>query len=353
MGPTPGYYLLGIAGYAMVLDTRATPVWYARGTGVADVESQLPNTIAVNPNDTGPYGWSSSVLFQVHDLDTQVTTNLQAVGSPTDGHELRSLANGDYLLFTYPTVSNVDLDGLSTFIGTWNVADCEIQEIDPAGNLVWSWRALDHLDPVTESVEPALNDINGEDVVDLFHFNSIDVDATGNLLLSARHANAVYYIDRATGQILWKMGGTPTNKDGARWIQVVGDPQGTFNMQHDARLLANGDVTMFDDQSATSGLARGVEYSLDMNAGTASVVWQYAGLARSLYEGSFRRYDDDESVIGWGGYFSELRVLTELDASGNDVFDVFFSPQTVVYRAIKVPAGMLDIGLLRATAAKW
>src|SRR5262249_18425291 len=88
-GPTPGYYLVNTAGYAIVLDTRAVPVWYARGTNVVDVESQLPNTISLTPNDGIPYGTSADVAFQVHALDSQTTTNVQAVGSPTDGHELR------------------------------------------------------------------------------------------------------------------------------------------------------------------------------------------------------------------------------------------------------------------------
>ena len=49
----------------------------------------------------------------------------------------------------------VDLAGLS---GTpapgpnSTIADCQIQELDPQGNLIWSWTTSDHIDPVTESV---------------------------------------------------------------------------------------------------------------------------------------------------------------------------------------------------------
>jgi hypothetical protein len=352
-GPTPGYYLVNTASYAMVLDTRATPVWYARGYDVVNVDAPRSNLIALMPAATAPYGTSPTADFELHAIDTQTTAYVRAVGSATDAHEIRLLANGDYLLFTYPTKSGVDLTGLKSFGPNQNVADCTIQEVDPSGALVWSWASTDHVDPVTESVEPATNTLLGQTIIDVFHCNSIDVDPAGNLLVSMRHANAVFYIDRSTGQVLWKLGGTPTNKDGAKCIALVDDPEGAFNMQHDARLLPNGDVSLFDDHGATAGLARGVEYAIDQDAGTATVAFQFLGIAQSQYEGSFRRYADGESVIGWGGISTDPRVITEVDSNGNDVFDVSFAPITPSYRAVKVPLTTLDIAWMRLTAARW
>jgi hypothetical protein len=354
-GPTPGYYLINTAAYAMVLDTNATPVWYARGTNVANVDALLANTISLMPDGTAPYGTSPTADYQIHSLVDQTTVHVQAVGSPTDVHEFRILPNGDYLLFTFPTETNVNLVGLQSFGSNATMADCEIQEVSPAGNLVWSWLASDHVDPVTESLEPATNVIGGQTVIDVFHCNSIEVDTAGNLLVSMRHANAIFYIDRSSGNVLWKLGGSPVNKDGAACIQVVDDSQGTFNMQHDARFRPNGNVSLFDDHGATAdaGLARGVEYAIDFDAGTATVAFQFLGTTQSAYEGSFRRYDDGESVIGWGGDNPDPRVLTEVDVNGNDVFDVSFAPTAAPYRAVKVPVATLDIGLMRTTAAHW
>jgi len=275
------------------------------------------------------------------------------VGTPTDGHELRLMPNGDYLLFTYPITNHVDLTGLQTFGSDENMADCEIQEVDPTGQLVWSWLASDHIDPRKESLEPALNTINGASVVDPFHCNSIDLDTNGDFLVSLRHANAVYYVDRDTGGVEWKLGGTSYNKDGAPCITVTGDTEGTFNMQHDARLRPGGGVSLFDDHGATAGvgLGRGVEYAIDHTNGTATVAWQFLGSAQSGYEGSFRRYADGHSVIGWGFVATDQRVVTEVDATGNDVLDIAFSIGPS-YRAVKVPLSQLDIGLLRATSAQ-
>jgi hypothetical protein len=343
--PTPGYYLVNGSTYGAVLDTNGVPVWYTRGTSVANVDSQATNTISLVPNGTAPYGYDLDTRFDIHSLDVTSVESFQAKSTATDAHELRVLPNGDRLVFTYPIESHIDLTELSYGSDEY-MADCEIQEIDPGDNVVWSWLASDHVDPSLESIEPAVNTIEGHSVVDVFHCNSIEVGPTNDLLVSFRHANAIFDVDRASGTVLWKLGGSSYNKDGAETI-VPDDP---FNLQHDARFTANGDVTLYDDHGATyDGTARGVEYAIDHVAHTASLVFHYDGGARAQYEGSFRRYADGHSVIGWGFIPSDSRVITEIDESGNDVFDVTFTGGPS-YRAVKVPLSQLDITLLRATA---
>ena len=316
------------------------------------MEALTPDTISFTPDGMGPFGSSSANHFEIHALDTLEVTTVSAVGSPTDGHELRLLPNGDHLLLTYPIEDNVDLTGLQSFGTDETIADCEVQEIDPSGNLVWSWLATDHIDPTRESIEPAADTINGASVIDVFHFNSIDVDGSGNLLLSSRHANAIFYVDRTTGDVLWKLGGSAYNKDGAAHIQVTGDPQMAFSMQHDARFLPNGDISLFDDHGAAAGVARGVEYAIDFDTSTATVAFQFLGIGQSQYEGSFRRYPDGESVVGWGYVPADSRVVTEVSSSGQDMLDIAFSGGQPSYRAVKVPLSQLDIRVLRATTAK-
>jgi hypothetical protein len=339
-GPTPGFYRLNNATYAIVLDTNGTPVWYTRGAAVSNVDSVVPNTISFAPSDTGAFGTDPTQHFEIDALETLTTTTVMAVGSPTDVHEFQLLPNGDHLLFTYPVVSTVDLTALGSFAsGVTSIVDCEVQEVAPSGALVWSWFGSQHI-ALSESL-------------DVFHCNAIDVDATGNLLISSRYANAVFYVDRTTGTILWKLGGTVANKDGAAYVPIVGDSQTTFNMQHDARFRPNGGVSLFDDhgETAGSGVSRGVEHSIDQDAGTAAVAFQFLGIAQSNREGSFRRYADGESVIGWGHIATDPRVVTEIDPNGNDVLDIAFGG-TESYRAVKVPVSDLDIAVLRATTAK-
>jgi hypothetical protein len=351
-GPTPGYFLANSATYAIVFDTNGTPVWYERGTAVDNVDSPAMDTISYMPNATSPFGTSESSRFVVDALDTSTTTSIVAVNGPTDAHELQSLPNGDHLLFTFPIEAGVDLAGLKTYGANESIADCEIQEVSPDGELVWSWLASEHVDPILESLEPATDVVaDAGTVVDVFHCNSIDVDSSGNLLMSMRHANALFYIDRSTGQILWKLGGTSYNKDGATIISVQDDPEATFSMQHDARFQPGGTISLFDDHGAGVGVARAVEYSIDTTTNTATAVWQALGTAPSQYEGSCRRYADGETVIGWGYVKTDRRIFTEVDEDGEDVFDLSLSGLNPTYRAVKVPLTQLDIGTLRATTA--
>ena len=53
---------------------------------------------------------------------------------------------------------------------------------------------------------------DGGVLVDPFHCNSLDVDEKGNFVVSARNMNSVFYIDKPTRKVVWKMGGTDTSR---------------------------------------------------------------------------------------------------------------------------------------------
>ena len=349
--------------YAMILDTNGTPVWYhsANQWGAINVTPLGTNELAYM-SATTPVGFGTDPanVFDVYHLDTGQRTQIHTVKrvtNPTDFHELQQLPNGNHLLLSFRLMRGVDLTGLpSNPPGHPNstIADCVIQEVDPQGALVWKWRGSDHLDPVKENTYPAMTTVNGEQVYDLFHCNSVEPSPTGDLLVSARQLNAVFEIQRSTGKILWKLGGKPVNKDGAQILAIQNDPHpsGTVS-QHDARFRPNGNITIFDNQSFT-GAARGVEYALNLANGTATLVAQFPSPIgqSSLATGSFRRYSDGHSVAGWGitGSGGNGALLTEFDSAGNDVLDMSFSSGVASYRVVKAPLAMFDAQQLRHSA---
>jgi hypothetical protein len=365
--PTPGWYLTGNLGasgssYAVILDRHGTPVWYkrvAQGTP-ANVTPLGKDTVAFMPS-SGGFSTDPNGAYSVYNLDTGQTQSIATVGSPTDSHELYTLPNGDHLLLSYPFKSGVDLTGLPGNPAPGpnsTIADCVIQDVNPQGNLVWQWTASDHIDPVAENTFPAPTTINGQTIYDVYHCNSIDADTSGHLLLSVRHTNAVFQIRRSDSKIVWKLGGKPTNKDGAQIITIQNYPQGSINAQHDARYLPNGDLSLFDDQSFNFAPASGVEFSLNLTTSTAQPVFQFVSPinANSLATGSFRRYSDGHSVVCWG--FTSFNgsnaggVLSEVDAAGNDVLDIAFTNGNAAYRAVKAPSPRFDINVLRSTAGQ-
>ena len=366
--PTPGWYLVGnnfapvgTALYAMILDSRGTPVWYKRAAQPAiDVKSLGRNSVAfISTLAFFGFGTDPNARYDIHSLDTGQVRSVRTVGVPTDFHELYVLPNGHYLLLSYPLKRGVDLTGLQatpTPGPNSTIADCVVQEVDPQGALVWQWTASDHIDPVSEpTLAPAPN-INGETVYDVYHCNSIDARATGDLLVSARHLNAVFEIRRSDGKVVWKLGGKPVNKDGASIIAIQNDPVGGIALQHDARYMPNGHISIFDNQSAQAAVpARAVEYALNLAAKTAQPVFSFTSPdnAPSCCMGSFRRYPDGHSVVGWGYVpASNGSILTEINASGQSVFDVSLASGSGSYRAVKVPPPQFDIDVLRATAGR-
>ncbi len=238
-----------------------------------DVSRRQDGSIAYVPS-LGYFGTDPTASFVIQALAPWGSRNVQAVGTPTDEHELHVLPNGDALVFSYPLVDGVDLTGLGTYGPDQTIADCEVQELAPDGALIWSWRGSDHIDPVRESPDADALAVGAQNVVDPFHCNSIDVDALGNLLVSTRNTDAVFCVDKATGKVTWKLGGTAYSKDGAQLLRVVDDPQGSFSGQHDARFQPDGKVSMFDDHTNLPGVARGVEYAIDLASSTAHVAWR-------------------------------------------------------------------------------
>ncbi len=401
-GWTPGYYFTGDltsytdAYYAMVLDGNGVPVWYQKLPGGPTNVEPLPNgTIVWSPNPGPGFGIGDNIsAYTGFDLSTQTTiASLPAAVTPTDPHELTPLPNGDRMMISTPLVTK-DLSTLGDGGGGTpasdannTAVDCVIQEVNPSNQAVWTWDAATHigLDEVnTQSGAPdagpawGLSEVEGAPVADIYHCNSVAVDEDpsspnyGDVLVSMRNLNAVFLIDRATGNVIWKLGGTAfTTNDPevaqdvpAQHLSITGDSESQFCGQHDARFVptpdpAVEDVSVYDDHTGCVGAARGVEYALDTVAGTATPDYQYAqpdGLSVSA-TGSFRRMPDasddigsGSSVIGWGISTSFPSGFTEVDGDGNVLTDIRFTDGDTIYRAIKVDATQVNLQLLRQTA---
>ncbi len=222
--PPPGWYLTGNVfpgrtggTYAMVLDANGTPVWYRDPAG--------EQAINVTPLGDGTIAWDGNAnpgypAFEDYDLGTGQTSWLAAPRQPTDLHEIYRMPNGHLMMLSNPWKQDVDM----TWAGggsSANIVDCVLQEIDANHQVTWEWRASDHLS-VTESTHPTSAIAFGLVVYDPFHCNSIDTDpVSGNVLLSARHTDAIYLIERASGGIIWKMGGNAVSESGSQILSIT------------------------------------------------------------------------------------------------------------------------------------
>jgi hypothetical protein len=349
--PEPGWYLTDDAfpsvespygHFVMILDAAGAPVWYQRVPAPSVNLTRLSDgSLAWVQLQGQGFGDGShpNGAVEIHALDGTLLRQVRAVGSDIDHHDVTELANGDIVVVTYVQRAGVDLTsiGLGSDQLVW---DSHLQEIDPAGHVVWTWRSEDHI-PVGDSTFPTV--FPGVPGVDLVHINSVQLAPDGDLIVSARHTDTVYKVRRNTaGDIVWRVGGRHSD------VVFVGDPDGGFGRQHDAQLLPNGNLRVFDNRTGLPGAPRAAEYALDLAAHTATLVWSRSepDVGVSFGVGSVRSLDDD-TVITWGG--SVNPVFTEVDARGREIQRLTMGG-AFPYRVKKLPTASFDINALRATA---
>ncbi len=259
-----------------------------------------------------------------------------------DDHELQRRSNGDFVYLVYQPRRHVDLTGIGGPADA-TVLDAHIEEISPDGKLVWSWSSAGRigLDESSRWYETILGttiwipglDGRPEASYDFFHANAVSLGKSF-VLLSLRQTDGVYAIDRASGRILWKLGGTPTPES----LTVVGDPYGDAPLggQHDVRLLSDGTVSVFDDGTFENRPPRVVRYRIDATARTATLVQQIVDPAVTVSNccGSARLMADGDWLVSWGGD----PVVGEYRPDGTPVFTLTFADGLFSYRAVPVGA---------------
>ena len=256
----------------VVYGRDGSPVWIApTGETVTDLRVQR-----YAGRDVLTY-WSGRVASDGHgtgrgvvrDASYAVVAEVQTGnGMLSDVHEFQLTDAGTALLIAYPLV-RADLTAVGGPANGW-MYDCHVQEVDVAtGDVLLDWRMGAHVD-LTESAKPlGTTGTVADTAYDPFHVNSVQADSDDTLLVSARHTSTVYSLNRTTGEVLWRLGGTRTDftlGTGARFI-----------FQHDARRRSASQITMFDNHTTSApGASRGLVLAVDEDARTATVQQAYA-----------------------------------------------------------------------------
>ena len=241
-------------------------------------------------------------------------------GRPVDLHEFLISSRDTALVASYEvkTVDLRDLGGRRRHPVVGRI----VQELRiPSTRVVFEWHSLDHVAP-SESHQKA------GPRFDYFHLNAIDVDADGNLLVSARNTWAVYKVDRQTGRVIWRLGGKKSDF-------VMGE--GTFfAWQHDARSHEGGRlITIFDNGAAprVEPQSRAIALSIDTRSWRASLERAYTHGLVAMKTGSAQLLPNGDTLVGWGSepYF------TEYAPSGDIVLDARLPHGGQTYRALRFP----------------
>ncbi|MEI8133496.1 MAG: aryl-sulfate sulfotransferase [bacterium] len=286
------------------------------------------------PQPNGLYTYFDFKLKKYFGLDSSYAKvdSFGAVnGYVTDGHELRFLSNGNYVLLA-AYVDTVDLShvqGSSNALVTYNV----IQEFDRNKVLIFEWRTQDHFNILDATHESPLSQS-----IDYAHCNSIDEDSDHNLILCSRNLDEISKINAETGEFIWRLGGKHNQ------FTTLNDAI-PFSYPHDVRMLPNGNMTMFDNgnyrPSPLKSYSRALEYVIDEVNHTITKVWEYRH-SPDFYAsamGSVQRLPSGNTLIGWG-LADSASALSEVTPDGNTALEIAMPAGQYNYRVTKfIPNG--------------
>lgn len=376
--PTPGWILSTLAvapsgSYTVIFDERGAPVWYKRSPeSLINLQPFRSGELSASTQPVAPaqfFGTPDDDLAHwTFGLDGVVTRTLKTddqLMSPVDHHEFIDGPDDGWTIISYPYREGVDTTGMPSGPGPFGapggqlddrVVDSEIVELDGNGDRVWSWNSKDHFSPAETTFPQRFGRYPGTPAeVDLIHINSVQRLPDGDYVASARHLDAVFRVDRDSGEVLWILGSLQTdpsdpddvaNLNADKRLEIVADPWGGPRRQHDARLDGNI-LTVYDNRTGMAGQsARAVAYRIDEAAGTATMIReirQPAGLLSGAL-GSARFAADGSVLVNWG----QLQpMFTELDAADNTLLSI--TSRAGTFRAIKVDKSSFAVEQLRAS----
>ena len=127
-----------------------------------------------------------------------------------------------------------------------------IVEVDASGQLVWDWHAYEHLNLETDLITP------GEPRHEWSHGNTVVPLGDDRVLVSFRNISTVLIIDKASGEITWKVG----------WDVI--------SRQHDPSILPNGNVLIFDNGERRKNDVRVFSRVVEIDPSNNQIVWEYS-----------------------------------------------------------------------------
>lgn len=320
----------------MILDEQGHTVYYKKIGKSSDFK--------LHPN--GLMSYFGEAKYYIMDSMFRIVDSVACMkGYDTDAHDFLILPDGHYLLMGTETIE-MDLRKYALFMhrnlpgsAHARVKCGVIQELDRQRNVVFEWHAKDHF--AFSDVQPFFLDDTAN--VDWTHFNAVDVDTDGNLLVSVRYFHEITKISRSDGRITWRMGGKRNQ------FRFINDPQ-PFLAQHDVRRTPAGTITLFDNGHEAIERrhpARALEYKVDEVNKTAELVWSYVHKPAVFSEstGNVHRQQNGNSLVNFGQLVNNNLMFEMVSPAGKKLFELRFADTLGAYRVFHYPS--LPWGLRR------
>lgn len=332
--PAPGYFLIGsVDNDSVGLIDNAGVLRYTHQTG--------PN-VNITPTPYGGLTYYHGKLARYVVLDDKLRAiDTFGVEPPyiTDFHEGYQVRGRRFLVLGTEE-RTIDM---STRVANGHyeakVIGAVIQEFDRYGRKTFEWKSLDHISPLEATTDVDLTNRR----IDYIHVNSISEDTDRNLLVSCRNLDQVIKINKSTGQIMWRFGGSAALSSDFTILNDQNSGFNGFSHQHTAMRARNGDLIMFDNGNLRPvPFSRAVAYKIDEDQKTATKTWEYISPEMQIAStmGSVQELSNGNILIGWGSTPTGL-IASEVDRNGALHAEITsLSPIAVPYRVRKAPIAM-------------
>jgi Arylsulfotransferase (ASST) len=321
----PGY------GQQMIMDGTGHTIYYRIVPKASDFKLHPDGRMSYFGNDK----------FMIMDASFRIMDSVTCVnGIEIDNHDFVILPNGHYLLIgtknrmanlsAYKIFMQKGMAGSKKAILKYGV----VQELDKNKKLIYQWDSEPYF-KIENAQKVYLSDTTNLDVT---HFNSVDKDLDGNLIISARYSNEIIKVNYNTGVIMWRLGGKYNH------FKCLNDSM-PFLGQHEARILPNGHLLLFDNgygEDAFKHNARALEYELDTVNKVSKLVWFYQNENKIISEatGNAQRLSNGNTLINYGKIENGKPNITfeEVNMSKQKIFSLSFADTVGSYRAFHYPS---------------
>ena len=314
----------------IMVDAGGEIVWYyihgTSGDTRGDVSTELfPDGVLVGPTSGEParlVALSGEVLWEGPPNGTQQLMS----------HFAMRRANGNYVL-------NYEIDKAAQN-GNTRIDDQRLDEITPDREVVWSWTLFDHVEPAGNKEE-------------LCHGNHLLFDDPAGVLYYNCRWLGMFKIDRTSGDILWRLGGTydETSLGPGDWTYDPPDAQ--FSDMHEPEFHDDGTLMLYDNGGYAMGgggqnlHSRVLEYALDEAAKKATLTFEFPGdfTVDAWYEnnwytpfwGDADRLPNGNILVTAGVRSASASTrLFEITREGKVVWELTFPPNNGSYKAARL-----------------
>ena len=313
----------------VLLDMEGHPIWYYEGemgSGRGDIHVSMVEDRYVLVGG----GFSAGVRPFMMDLKGEIIW--EGPEQPSGDGPVPNLLiegtmhHGFYLLDdgTFVTIENTIQDDI--------IGD-RIRHFNADLETIWLWDAFDHL----ENPHPAA-------LGQWLHTNSVVLEPDrGTAVLSCMALGTIFEVNYPDGDVRWALG------EGGDFAPDPDAEHPWFHGGHGVDRLPDGHLLLYDNGSVQRGFTRVLEYSLDEEAMTATIAWEYPGeLADDPW---FNGAMGDADLLPNGNVFisagngvqkQSASRLMEVTRSGEKVWQMWWyddgETRSGCYQADRIPA---------------